>query len=210
MSCYRRAKTKSGAYFFTVVTYRRQKFLCDEPVRNALRDSIRETRAIYPFTIDGWVLLPDHLHCMWTLPPDDNDFGKRWAMLKRFVTKRCGPTLQRDAWMNTCKRRRHESTLWQRRFWEHLIRDETDYIRHMDYLHHNPVKHGLVQQVKDWPFSTFHRHVRNGVYPESWGGVNDTPGKDAFGEPENGMCNEPSITASLRQEGCIPCTNHRY
>ena len=85
-----------ATYFFTVVTYRRQRFLCDEPVRGALREAIQATRLSCPFIIDGWVLLPDHLHCIWTLPPDDADFGKRWALIKRFVTNRCGPALLRN------------------------------------------------------------------------------------------------------------------
>jgi putative transposase len=95
MSTYRRANIKGGSYFFTVVTYRRQEFLCDKHVRDALRNAIRETKTVFPFTIDGWVLLPDHLHCIWTLPPDDAAFSKRWAMIKRFVTKGCGPSLYR-------------------------------------------------------------------------------------------------------------------
>ena len=183
MSTYRRAKTTGGTYFFTVVTFRRQHILCDDHVRAALREAIHAIRAVCPFTIDGLVLLPDHLHCIWTLPPDDADFGKRWAMIKRFVTKQCGPTLLRDEWLTDSKRRRNESTLWQRRFWEHTIRDETDYLRHMEYLHYNPVKHGLVKSVKDWQFSTFHRYVKEGVYPEDWGGRGDEEAGENFGEP---------------------------
>ncbi len=183
MSTYRRAKITGGTYFFTVATYRRQRFLCDESVRTALREAIHEARAVCPFTIDGWVLLPDHLHCIWTLPKGDADFGKRWAMIKRFVTKRCGPALQFDALLNDSKRKRKESTVWQRRYWEHIVRDETDYVRHMDYLHYNPVKHGLVNCMKDWPYSTFHRYVKEGVYPEDWGGVCDKEMDGGFGEP---------------------------
>ena len=139
MSTYRRAKVPGGSYFFTLVSYRRQRFLCDERVRTALREAIRTTRAVAPFAVDGWVLLPDHLHCIWTLPGDDTDFGKQWAMIKRFVSKRCGEDLLRMEWMNASKRKRSESTLWQRRYWEHLLRDEEYYRRHMDYLHFNPV-----------------------------------------------------------------------
>jgi putative transposase len=110
----------------------------------------------HPFTIDALVLLPDHMHCIWALPQSDASFGIRWAMIKRFVTKRCGLDLHRDDWMNKSKRRRKESTIWQRRFWEHQIRDEQDYAIHMDYIHFNPVKHGYVQNVIDWQYSTFH------------------------------------------------------
>ncbi|MFH0780659.1 MAG: transposase [Pseudomonadota bacterium] len=186
MSTYRRIKAQGGTYFFTVVTYRRQRFLCDEPVRTALREAIREVQAACPFTIDGWVLLPDHLHCIWTLPEGDGDFSKRWAMMKRFVSKRCGSELLREEWLTESKRKRNESTIWQRRYWEYMISDEGDFLRHMDYLHYNPVKHGLVQSVKDWPYSTFHRYVRDGVYPEDWGGVRDGEMESGFGEPGEG------------------------
>ncbi len=157
-----------GVYFFTVVTYRRQRFLCDTDVRMALRVGINEVRQQLPFDIDAWVLMPDHLHCALRLPDGDACFGKRWAMIKRFVTKRCGYRLKRDEWMNRSKTRRHESTLWQRRFWEHLIRDENDLNHHRDYIHWNPVKHGYVERVVDWPYSTFHRYVKDDVYPDNW------------------------------------------
>ncbi len=182
MPDYRRAKTKGGTYFFTVVTCRRQKILCDKNVRNALRAGIRKTQTTHPFGIDAWVLLPDHLHCIWTLPPKDADFGARWAMIKRYVTKKCGSLLYRDEWMNTSKRRRKESTVWQRRFWEHQIRNDRDYERHMDYVHYNPVKHNLAGSVNEWPFSTFHRYVQKGLYPENWGGDNIAEVNDDFGE----------------------------
>ena len=106
MSNYRRANTKGGTYFFTMVTYRRQQFLCNENVREALRCGIWDVQSTHPFTIDGWVLLPDHLHCIWTLPLDDANFGTRWAMIKRFVTKQCGLDLRREDWMNDrlCKK----------------------------------------------------------------------------------------------------------
>ncbi len=182
MSNYRRANAKGGTYFFTLVTYRRQRFLCDENIRYALRNAIQNTRLTHPFKIDGWVLLPDHLHCILTLPPDDADFGVRWAMIKRYVTKQCGPDLQRDDWMNDSKRRRKESTLWQRRFWEHQIHDDRDYEIHMDYLHFNPVKHGYVTSTKNWPHSTFHRYVCAGVYSENWGGESVMAIDEGFGE----------------------------
>ncbi|VVS95272.1 REP-associated tyrosine transposase [Desulfoluna spongiiphila] len=169
MSDYRRAKEAGGTYFFTVATYRRQPILCAEDVRNALRDGINHARHNHPFTIDAWVLLPDHLHCIWTLPEGDADFSLRWAMIKRFVTKTCGATRQRNEWMGESKKRRHESTIWQRRFWEHQIRDSHDLERHMDYLHYNPVKHNLVSRVSDWPWSTFHSYARQSIYPQDWG-----------------------------------------
>lgn len=183
MSTYRRAGYAGGVYFFTVVTCRRRPMLCEEPVRAALREAIEVTRITCPFTIDGWVLLPDHLHCLWTLPEGDADFGKRWSMIKRYASQHCGPVLQSPERLTGSRQRRRESTLWQRRFWEHLIRDETDLQNHMDYLHYNPVRHGLVSRVQDWPYSTFHRYVREGVYPPDWGGTNDAHPQGSFGEP---------------------------
>jgi putative transposase len=182
MSEYRRANTKGGTYFFTVVTYRRQPFLCDERVRIALREGIKETQITHPFTIDAWVLLPDHLLTIWILPPDDADFGIRWALIKRFVTKQCNPELKRDYWMNPSKLKRKESTFWQRRFWEHQIRSERDFQKHIDYIHYNPVKHGLVKKASDWPYSTFHRYVAQGVYGADWAGVTNEGEIIGFGE----------------------------
>lgn len=181
MSRYRRANTPGATYFFTVVTYRRQPFLCDDDVRTALRQAITKVRNQHPFEIDAWVLLPDHLHTIWTLPPEDMDFALRWHQIKRIVTLSCGERLHRAEWMNQSKTRHRESTLWQRRYWEHQIRDELDYQRHMDYLHYNPVKHGLVSRVKEWPYSSFHRYAKAGVYTEDWAAGQDM-GEVGFGE----------------------------
>ena len=178
---YRRANVLGGTYFFTVVTYRRQRFLCDEDVRVALRHGIEKTRQRLPFDIDAWVLLPDHLHCIWTLPPGDADFGKRWGMIKRQVSKRCGH-LKRCNWINASKQKRNESTSWQRRFWEHQIRDERDYQHHVDYIHYNPVKHGHVTRAADWRYSTFHRFMKDGVYPINWAGGSKSIVTTGFGE----------------------------
>ena len=168
MSHFRRANTQGATYFFTVATYRRRSFLCDDDVRIALRQAINKVPSQYPFTIDAWVLLPDHIHAIWTLPLNDADFAKRWQLIKRYVTQSCGARLHKPTWMTTSKTKHRESTLWQRRYWEHQIRDDVDYANHMDYLHYNPVKHGLVKQVQDWPYSTFHRYVEKGVYDEDW------------------------------------------
>jgi putative transposase len=127
MSDYQRANVGGGTYFFTVVTFRWRRILCNDTVLSALHDVIRNMRMKHPFTINAWVLLSDHLHCIWALPPNDSAFGIRWAMIKRFVTKQSSPDLQRNDWMSESKRRRKESTIWQRRFWEHQIRDERDY-----------------------------------------------------------------------------------
>ncbi|WP_348529791.1 hypothetical protein [Pseudomonas sp. BN417] len=122
------------------------------------------------------MLLPDHLHCIWELQGADHDFGRRWSIIKRRVSQQWSGTRQRGA----SREARGELGLWQRRYWEHRIRDELDYQRHMDYLHWNPIKHGLVSRVRDWPWSSFHRLVREGVYPDHWGGSGDIDG--CFGE----------------------------
>lgn len=182
MSRYRRANIAGATYFFSVVTYRRQIILCDTPVRKVLREAIQTVREVRPFTIDAWVLLPDHLHCIWILPPGDNDFSARWAMIKRKVSLESGALYKRHDWLTPSKRKRRESTLWQRRYWEHQIRNAADYQRHVDYIHWNPVKHGHVKCVADWPYSTFHRYVGRGMYPVGWGGVELESDADMFGE----------------------------
>jgi putative transposase len=172
MSHYRRTNTPNASYFFTVVTYRRRPILCDELIRNALRTAIETVRLERPFVIDAWVLLPDHLHCIWTLPEGDADFSTRWMMIKRAVSIACGESYHRPDWMNTSKKQHRESTIWQRRFWEHQLRDTDDFARHVDYIHFNPVKHGNAQIVVEWPYSTFHRFVLDGIYAPNWSGDN--------------------------------------
>ncbi len=120
----------------------------------------------HPFEIHGWVVLPEHFHCVLELPPDDADYATRLRSIKIGFSKLLPKTERRSA----VRVRRGERGIWQRRYWEHLIRDEADYRAHLDYIHYNPVKHGWVKQVKDWPYSTFHHWVRRGVYPLDWGG----------------------------------------
>lgn len=182
MSNYRRAVVNGGTYFSTLVTYHRQKILCESDVRKALRKGIQNVRQKHPFFINAWVLLPDHLHCIWTLPENDTDYSLRWAKVKRFVSKQCGALLYRDDLVNESKHRRNESTIWQRRFWEHLIRDDQDMKIHMDYIHYNPVKHKLVEGVKEWPYSTFHRYCENGIYPANWGSGYIVENQSEYGE----------------------------
>lgn len=183
MPNYRRANIKGGTYFFTVVTHQRQKLLIDEDVRNALREGIKKTRVTFPFQILAWVLLPDHLHCIWSLPEGDADFARRWGMIKRHVSQHCANHLKTNEGLNLSRIKRNESSLWQRRYWEHQIRDESDLIKHINYIHWNPLKHGLVDQVSDWPYSTFHRFVADGVYPKNWCGNEETERDTAgFGE----------------------------
>lgn len=126
-----------------------------------------------PFEIEAWVLLPDHLHTIWTLPEDDDNFGSRWAVIKRIVGKRCSSLGGIRRQVSDSRSKRGESPFWQRRFWEHCIRNELDFQRHLDYIHWNPVKHGFVKRVIDWPYSTFHRFLKSGVYQSDWGGIGD-------------------------------------
>jgi putative transposase len=130
----------------------------------ALRSAVRTARARYPFHIDAWVVLPDHMHCLWTLPPDDVDFPARWQLIKATFSH----SVQRPAGRRASLVRKRESGLWQRRYWEHAIRDEQDYAAHMDYIHFNPVKHGLAAHAADWSFSSFASCVRLGIYPTDW------------------------------------------
>lgn len=180
MPDYRRADVPGGTYFFTVNTYGRQTVLIEKNIRQALRQGIERARRSLPFQIDAWVLLPDHLHCLWTLPPEDNNFSARWAIIKRHVSKCCSKRV--DATLSQSRQRRKETNFWQRRFWEHLIRDEADYRRHVDYVHWNPVKHGYVTTVADWPHSTFHRYVKQGVYPPDWCGAGVDFDRSKYGE----------------------------
>jgi len=182
MPNYRRARMDGGVSFFTVTTFRRQPFLTDADVRVALRSGIATLRTTLPFVIEAWVLLPDHLHALWTLPPNDHDFSTWWRVIKRTVTQHCGARLHRPEWMTARRAKRQQSTLWQHRFWEHLIRDETDFARHVDYIHWNPVKHGYVKRVVDWPYSSFHRYVRQGLPPREWGGNGKEEDGAEFGE----------------------------
>jgi len=180
MSRYRRSTTQGATFFFTLNTFRRQPVLLRDELRAALREGLEEVRIRLPFKIHAWVLLPDHLHCIWELPPGDASFGLRWGQVKRHVTRAYDDGAEVQPILTESRKKRHEGALWQRRFWEHQIRDETDFVRHVDYVHWNPVKHGYVSQAVEWPYSTFHRYVRSGVYAEDWGGISDLPGD--FGE----------------------------
>lgn len=170
MPQYRRARIPGGSFFFTVVTERRQPVLTDPPVRQALREAILAVRRDRPFRIEGWVLLPDHLHAVWTLPADDDDYPTRWRLIKAGVTQQLGEEFRNPAVMTARRRLKGHGSLWQHRYWEHWLRDEADVRRHLDYLHFNPIKHGLVDRVADWPWSSFHRWVAAGVYPADWAG----------------------------------------
>lgn len=165
MADYRRYRVEGGCYFFTVALYDRRQALLTENI-DALRGAFSHVKRAHPFHIDAMVVLPEHLHCIWTLPAGDDDFSLRWRQIKAAFSRQL-PAGERRSASRTDK---HERGIWQRRFWEHAIRDDDDFARHVDYIHFNPVKHGWVGSVADWPYSTFIRYVERGVYPSDWGG----------------------------------------
>ncbi|MBR8839295.1 MAG: transposase [Stigonema ocellatum SAG 48.90 = DSM 106950] len=164
---YRRARVDGGTYFFTLVTYNRHKFLCETDNVSLLRSAFRYVMNQHPFKIDAFVLLPEHLHCIWTLPSGDWDFSTRWRLIKSYFSRLCAPQFPEK--FSTSRQNKKEKSIWQRRFWEHCIRDEKDFTAHVEYIHYNPVKHGLVKSPKDWEYSSFHRYVREGIYDVGWG-----------------------------------------
>jgi len=145
------------AWFFTVVTSKRRPLFADQAARFCLREAIEDCQKRYPFVVDGWVLLPDHIHCIWHIENADPNFSRRWAIIKSQFTKVFRG--QGD----------QEPPFWQKRFWEHCIRDDRDYENHLNYIHFNPVKHGYVASPKDWKWTSFHSHVEEGLYPLDWG-----------------------------------------
>lgn len=163
MPNYRRARVPGATYFFTVVLAERGGRLLVENIA-LLRDALRATRRDHPFRIDAMVILPDHLHAVWSLPPGDADFPTRWQLIK----SRFSLAVPRGERISPSREMKGERGIWQRRYWEHLIRDDTDLWNHVEYCHFNPVKHGLVTDAADWPYSTFHRYVRAGMYPREW------------------------------------------
>jgi putative transposase len=175
MTTYRRNLVAGGTYFFTLnLADRRLSLLIDNI--ELLRGAFRYARHRHPFTTEAIVILPDHLHALWTLPAGDSDFSTRWRLIKTTFSRGLPPTER----VSASRSYKHERCVWQRRFWEHTIRDNGDFARHVDYIHFNPVRHGYVERVQDWPFSSFHRAMRLGCYPPEWTG---RPGD----EPDSGL-----------------------
>lgn len=177
MTDYRRNLVPGGTFFFTVNLSQRRWRLLTEHV-DLLRRAFRKVRHRHPFVVDAIVILPDHLHAIWTLPQGDADFPSRWRLIKSEFSR----DLPRRERISTSRASKQERGIWQRRYWEHTLRDEADFERHVDYIHYNPVKHGHVDQVEDWPHSSFHRFVKLGIYPSDWAG-NLKKGEEGFGEP---------------------------
>ena len=161
MSEYRRGYQAGGNYFFTLVTYQRYPIFANSENVNLFKVSMNKVKKKYPFALNAIVILPDHLHCLWKLPENDKDFSTRWRLIKRYFSIE----------LNTSINHRKEKEVWQRRFWEHLIRDEDDWKKHMDYIHYNPVKHGFVNFPRDWKYSSFNYWVEKGSYEKSWGSI---------------------------------------
>ena len=175
MPNYRRLRQPGGSWFFTVnIADRRQPTLVDEIA--GLMRAVRHVKHRRPFRIDALVVLPDHLHAIWTLPEGDSDFATRWRLIKTHFVKSL-PATER---LTSVQLRRGERGVWQQRYWEHLIRDDHDYRAHVDYCYFNPVKHGLVERVFQWPHSTYHRDVRAGLFARDFDYDRDAIG--VFGE----------------------------
>ncbi len=164
MAQYRRWRHGGASYFFTVTLQDRRRFLLVEHT-GLLRAAVKAVRERHPFEILAMVVLPDHLHTIWTLPKGDDNYPMRWRQIKSAFTR----PLPRDSIVTPARERRGERDIWQRRYWEHLIRDGQDLRIHIDYIHYNPVKHGHVRKPIDWPYSSLHRYVRRDELPATWG-----------------------------------------
>jgi putative transposase len=175
MPNYRRANVEGGVFFFTAVLADRSSGLLTEEI-DRLRRCYLIVQEQRPFETIAICILPDHIHALWALPENDNDFATRWNLIKSGFSRGIDARPRSNS-----KASRREKGIWQRRYWEHAIRDEADLGRHVDYIHFNPVKHGLVTRVADWPHSSFHRFVKRGLLEADWGGdLKDIEG--AFGE----------------------------
>ena len=176
---YRRAKAKGGTFFFTVVTHQRISLLTEPEHAKLLRLSIKYVMDKHPFKIDAFVLLPDHLHCIWTLPDGDDDYSTRWRLIKGTFTRQCDDQYKRGATQSRILKK--ERVIWQRRFWEHQIADDNDFKNHVNYIHYNPVKHQYADSPKNWIYSSFHKYVRNGTYNNNWGNGQNMEFNDCAG-----------------------------
>jgi len=174
---YRRADSKDASYLFTVNLANRKSTLLVDKI-NVLRQSIQTVKQRHPFQIDAMVVMPDHLHAVFTLPTNDNDYATRRMLVKAGFSRQI-PTGEQ---INPSRESKRERGLWRRRYWEHLIRDDKDYNAHVNYIHYNPVKHDYVQQAVNWPHSSIHRFIKNGDISENGGGDNKQSDKDRWGE----------------------------
>jgi putative transposase len=176
VTSYRRNFVPGGSFFFTVNLADRRSRLLTERV-GLLRKAFRYVRMRHPFMLDAIVVLPDHLHAIWTLPPGDADYATRWRLVKAFFSR----GIEAGERISISRERKGERGIWQRRYWEHTLQDERDFERHCDYIHFNPVKHGHARAAGEWPHSSFRRLVKLGVYPVNWASEVESDGSD-FGE----------------------------
>lgn len=169
---YRRDHTDNSTYFFTVVTFGRKPVLWQQKNIDLLRAVFFEEMKRRPFIIDAIVVMPDHIHALWTLPANDNDYSTRWRNIKSLFTRKIKQDDRPEA--SPARRHKKEQAIWQRRFWEHRIRNEKDFENHVNYIHYNPVKHGYVQNPKDWRYSSVHRYIKRGIIDANWGSGKST------------------------------------
>ena len=165
MTDYRRFYIPGATWFFTVNLAERQNNRLLVEHIDVLRNAFRYVKTRRTFAMDAVVIMPDHLHCLWTLPSDDADFSIRWGQIKGYFSRH----IAKGERLSKSRVKRRERGLWQRRFWAHLIMNQDDLNRHIDYIHWNPVKHGWVKNTIDWPYSSFHQFVKAGIYPPTWG-----------------------------------------
>ena len=183
MPDYRRWYVAGGTYFFTAVTFNRRPILCGEMARKCLHDAVETIRKNRPIELVAIVLLPDHIHTVWTLPQGDAGYPMRWKRIKEEFTLTYLARGGNELPPSLSRQRQGERGVWQRRYWEHAVRDEEDLKRCVDYVHWNPKKHGLVANVRDWPWSSFHRYIELGEYTRDWGAEDPSPG---YNDPEWG------------------------
>jgi putative transposase len=164
---YHRVYIKGGTYFFTVVTFNRLPILTNQKSIDYLNNALLYTVARMPFVVVANVILPDHMHFIWTLPEDSYDYSTRWRLIKSYFTHAFHRSYGESRIES--RRKKGEQDIWQRRFWEHLIRDDRDLTHHIEYIHYNPVKHGLVNSCVDWKYSSFMDYAEMGLYPKNWG-----------------------------------------
>jgi putative transposase len=179
MPNYRRNFVPGGTYFFTVVTHERRPLFLHAQARRLLHSAIQTVQAKRSFVIVAMVLLPEHLHCVWTMPDEDANYSTRWRQIKEAFTRSFLQAGGEEGVVSESRRSHNERAVWQRRFWEHTCRDQDDLNRCIDYVHWNPVKHGLVMRLIDYPWSSFHRFVAQGIYPPDWGSADPWPRNDA-------------------------------
>ncbi len=164
---YRRVRIKGGTYFFTLNMFKNNSILTQPENIALLKSAFKNVMDNHPFKIDAMVVLPNHLHCIWSLPNNDDDYSTRWRLIKTYFSRRCDEKYKQRPYAS--RLRKKEQAIWHRRFWEHLIRDDTDFANHVAYIHYNPVKHKYVEAPKDWPHSSFHKYVENGLVDVEWG-----------------------------------------